>query len=420
MADTVFQAGEYNLDYAEILQASGSAIDIRQQIDGISFYEDIYAPFISGKISFRDTQDLPNWLGRSGRDIIRISVGTPGIVDSKKISGLFVVFKMSDRTMIRDRTQMYNFHFISVEALADLHTQISKAFSGTAETMIKKITKEYLQTEKALTYESSISSFKFVSNFWSPSKAINYIAQHAKNAQNDSSFLFYENRYGFMFNTLSDMNNQKITQVFDENDFSVDITADPSNNVQFGQANRDPNRDYQIPQEVRVQTTYDYMDVYRGGGIRTRMMTHDILKKQYVVSDFKMNSTGVLNQNSLFRQDVIDNAGALRMFVQKEYGVNDVPNSTNSQIIQSRISELKLMMSSKIEIDVFGRSDYTVGQRVYYNSNVKQQISLADKPNALEDKVTSGYYIITAISHNFTRKAHMCTIELSKESTKLE
>jgi hypothetical protein len=416
--ESVLQAGEYVVDYAEILQASGSGIDVRNQIDSITIFEDIFSTFITGKLTFRDTQDLPNWLGRGGRDLLRLSIGTPGIDTKYKISGYFFIYKMGDRELVKDRTQMYNMYFMSVEGLTDIQTFISKSFRGTSDKIMQQICKDYLKTEKNVVTEESKEPHRFVSNFWVPSKIANYCAQHARNPDNDSTFLFYENRDGFMFNTIGSMAKQNVIQVFEESDFTNEVTTQRSNQVYFGEVDRNPNLDYKVIQSMKIDVSWDFMRAYSGGAIKSKQVSVDLLTKRYRLNDYKADSKRKLNENSLFRPDVIDSMLPTRLLMYKEYSVTDFGNSTNSEYFQQRISELKLLDGSTVEIEAFGRSDYTVGKKVYLNTNISAPISMEDSSSSFDDLNRSGFYIITAIVHRFTRKEHMVTIELSKESTR--
>jgi hypothetical protein len=77
-----------------------------------------------------------------------------------------------------------------------------------------------------------------------------------------------------------------------------------------------------------------------------------------------------------------------------------------------------------VEINVFGRTDYTVGQKVYLEMpkpvviTEKDQAN-ADPQNGFIDTMYSGFYIVTAINHVISRENHTCIMELSKDS-KLE
>jgi hypothetical protein len=79
---------------------------------------------------------------------------------------------------------------------------------------------------------------------------------------------------------------------------------------------------------------------------------------------------------------------------------------------------MRRYQSTKIEIEVLGRVDYTVGKKVYVEIPLTRQISKDDTD--ILDKVYSGNYIIGAISHRFDSDKHMCTMELIKDSTLLK
>lgn len=415
------QAGEYEIDFFELLLAEGEGIDISEQVDVINIYEDMYSPFITGKVVLRDTLDIPNFLGRGGKDLVNLSVHTKGIdrqKNSNVISGLFWIYRFGDRNMIGDRMQQYAFYFVSIEMMFDFKKQVSSAFRGTSDEIITRIVKKYYpESNKELLFDKSSHQMKFISNFWTPSKCIEYCSQHSISSNGDASFSFFENRDGFNFKTLStifSIDKEKPYQVFRENDFSVDVVTEGS---LMGFAERNPNKDAQIVQTVRVDTVYDYLDVYNAGGIKTRLMSFDLLKKTVSAKTVSARDNSRINQNPVFPKQIVDSVDPKRVFIPKNYDVTDYANSTNSRFFQSRMSDMRIINSSKIEIDVFGRTDYTVGKVIYYNSNIKTQITAQDDPNNIVDVVYSGYYVITAINHRFTRKAHLCTLELSREGS---
>lgn len=418
--DKINQAGEFELLFCEMLFADGEAFDISPQIDGMSIYEDLYSPFLSGRLNLRDSHDLPNFFGRAGRDILRLGIKTKGIEDKKsnKIEGYFHIYKLADREMIGDRMQRYSYYFVSVESLIDTDHFISKQFTGTGDEIIKQILQNYYPDQKKdVIAEPSAVQLKFISNFWNPSKCIQYAAEHQKTANGDASFLFYENRDGFCFRTISGITQDKPIQLFQENDFSREVIID---GPRAGAAEPNPDKDYKVVRSVRTPITYDYTDMSGTGGLQTRMTQYDLVKKTHTVVDYRARTDKRLNDFPLFPEELVKNVRPIRLAMPKHYGATGYANSTNSQFIQQRISELKLLNSSKIEIDVFGRTDYTVGKVIYYDSNLKYPISMDDSPDSFEDKMYSGFYIITAIHHQFQRKEHMCTIELSKESSRLK
>ena len=46
---------------------------------------------------------------------------------------------MSDRTEMAEKSMMYQLHFISIEAIADLNNKISKGYKGKVADIVRKI-----------------------------------------------------------------------------------------------------------------------------------------------------------------------------------------------------------------------------------------------------------------------------------------
>ena len=68
----------------------------------------------------------------------------------------------------------------------------------------------------------------------------------------------------------------------------------------------------------------------------------------------------------------------------------------------------------KVNIEVLGRTDYTVGQVVELYIPKATQITKED-PDP-RDMILSGNYLVSAISHVINRENHTCNIELIKNS----
>lgn len=418
--EKVIQAGSYDLKFVDILKANGESVNVREQIDSITIYEDMYSPFITGKLTFRDTFDLPSILGRSGRDLVRFHITTPIVNDETlDIKGTYFIYKAGERELVRDRTQMYNLHFISIESLFDINSQISRRFAGSADELVKKICSEYLSTTKKIETDPSIEQLRYVSNFWSPTKNLEFLSQHARTGSGDTSFLFFENRDGFVFKTISSLAAQPILQSFFASDYSIDVEAN-STSMRLGEVTRNPVKDYRVIHgSYRVKTMYDYMGAQQAGAIASKMTTYDMVKKKIDLPEYRMSISGILNENSLFRPDVINSTNPVRMHMMKHFSSNaHQNNSTNSGFAQQRVAEMHMLNSSRIEIDVYGRTDYTVGKKVFLGVNATKPIDRTTDIADTEDTNYSGNYLITAIRHVFDRTSHISTIELSKESTK--
>jgi hypothetical protein len=419
--DFLERAGDVNIESLTLYRGADSAVNMTNMVESIVIYEDLFSPFITGTVAVRDTLDLPNSFGRAGNDVLVIKMSTPTLDKKYSIDGEFIVYKMSDRTMTAHRTQVYNLFFASIEMFTDLNTRISRKFVGTGDEIFDVVCRKYLKTKKPLNSNASINRISFVSNFWSPTKSMVFVTEHAQAQNMIPSHMFYENRDGFNFLELSALSDSRFKpiQTFNESDYSADIGAGKDS----GKANISPGKTYSNINALRVDVSYDYARDYLDGAIQTKQYSVDLVTKSLKWSTFSirdLDKNGILNSNRLYTDQVIGDSTPLITLVNRTFGVLGLGDSSNYLTLQARIAYLRSLQSSKIEIDVFGRFDYTVGKKVYVGFTQNKPISKADDNSEIRDNVLSGFYIITAVAHRITREIHESTLELCKDSTGLK
>jgi len=149
----------------------------------------------------------------------------------------------------------------------------------------------------------------------------------------------------------------------------------------------------------------------------SEMITFDLLTKQYMHVQYQPNfsETKHLNDHPLWSSNAVSRPRATLIQDHRYYnnfdGFDDV---TNSKSLQKRTSLMTQAEAFKLEIAVFGRTDYSVGQKVYVELPKNTQIKKEDLN--WQDKVYSGNYLIAAICHRITRTQHECIMELIKDS----
>ena len=328
---------------------------------------------------------------------------------------------MSDRVDVRDRLQGYNLHFASVEFAIDMMRTPSKTFSGTPTEVVKDILEHHLGSTKKFSGETTNNTVRYTSNFWSPSKNFEFLAAHATNASQSGSFMFYENRDGFNFRSLDSINTEPVLQDFHGNDFTSDTnTVDGA--VRFGTSKRNPTQDYKSLGSLRIDTSWDFLRDYSDGMIKTKMYAHDLVTKRLGIkfADLTSDTLPSMNKNKLYTAGVVDKTDYLLMNMNRHYDLMDRGDSSDYAWKQKRVMQLGQYRSGIVEIDVYGRTDYTVGKRVSLDLNKMTSIGLGDTKDEYIDNLYSGNYIISAIVHRINRQEHRCTIELAKTHTNSE
>lgn len=412
--DKISMAGDVVIDEVTIITSKGFAQTITPQVMSIEIYEDMFAPFITGKVLVRDAQDFTNLLPLVGEESIRISVRTPSLPDKDAYRGEFYIFKLDDRIKTQERELIYVLHFISKEAIVDLNKKISKGYEGKVSDIVKRLVEDQdaLETKKTLNIEETVNKVKYTSNFWSPVKNIQFLADQAVSVLYESpSYLFFENKYGLHFVSLETLyaDSAKMHEfVWDNYSAKVEPT---------GGSRRSPDEDYKRVLEVQMENGYNYIDRLKSGMYGSEIIYYDIMSKQYVHKAYEPDFAKKkhLNPNPLFSDNVASRPKA-HLIVDHQYYNNfdgyDVVSNTKT--VQERTAILAAAEAFKLTITVFGRTDYSAGQKIYLEVPKNTQLKPDDAD--YRDNVMSGNYLIGAICHLVTREKHECTMELIKDS----
>jgi hypothetical protein len=413
-------AGDVSIEKCDIFTSGGLRQDIAAQVIALTIFEDLFSPFMSGSLTVRESFDLVNLFPFVGEEMIEINVITPTLDDKKNISGLFYIYKMTDRTLLGDKLVGYVLHFISVEAVIDLNKKISKVYSGKPEEIVRNLLTEQtngLQTKKEIFTEPTNKDVKFISNFWSPAKCINYVTSLAVNRNDAANFVFFENRYGFYFISLDTLYTNGVYQEFTKDGYTRD-------SLPGGEDAKNVTEDYRRIENINVPVGFDYMDKIRSGVYASKLISYDLNKKIYNSKNYNvrdkydkmkhLNPNPALGDNAIFRSNSL-----LINYPRDNANFSGYGDATNYKHLQERISLMKLAEATKLEISVPGRSDYTVGQKVSVTLNKIEPTTSGDDNQDMVDKMFSGFYIIAAINHYVTRERHECHMELIKDSLQM-
>lgn len=409
-------AGDVNIEKAVIITSRGVFQDITGQLLQVQFYEDLFAPFFTGSLVLKESLDLTNVLPLIGEEYLELKISTPTLPGGS-ITGKFHIYKMSDRSLIGDRSVAYELNFISIEALVDNNKKISRVYSGKISDIVAAfVTDSYdgLESEKNYIIENTRNSIKYISNFWSPVKNITFLADNSISETQSPSFMFFENRDGFNFRSLENLYKGKVVQKFVYDRYTRD-------NYPLGGNALNIMEDYKRIGSYEVPATYDYMDRLRSGMLASRLFSYDSTKKTFTAKNYsarsRFDSQIHLNQHPMF-SDQAPIRPQSRMFTYPRAfeTFTSFGDTTNARILQERTSFLKMAEAQKMTITVAGRCDYTVGMVVEIDLYKIQPFTKKETNDDLKDKILSGKYLVAAINHTISPEGHECTMEIIKDS----
>jgi len=407
-------AGDVSIDKVRITTRSGLSQDIAAQVIAIQIFEDLFSPFISGSLIVKESLDLINLFPFAGEERLELEINTPSL-EKGNIKSNFYIYKLTDRELIGDKSVVYQLHFISEEAIVDMNKKVSRVFGDKPEVIIDYLTKDEingLQTKKNVNKEESSRAIKFISNFWSPTRAIEFVTNGSTNKNNSPSYLFFENRDGFNFVTLESLYSNQVYQEFVYDKYTRDKLPNGGDARNVGQ-------DYKRINTLSIPFGFDYIDRIKSGMFASKIISYDLTKKQYNVKPFNMfeyfagsphlNQYNIASEKSIFRTN-----STLINYPRANSNFSGFGDATNYRNEQKRLSLIKAAEANKIQIVVPGRCDYTVGQKVNVKLYKIEPLSSRDEDNL--DKMFSGNYIIAAVNHYINRDGHECNMELIKDS----
>ena len=412
-------AGDIKIDKLNILSHDLVTYSIKNQLVSIQIFEDVLSPFISGVLTFKDSLDFMNALPVIGQETLDVDMWTPTLKNTKaRINTQFAISELKNREYVGERSVVYELSFISKEAITDLNIKISKSYSGVVSEIAQKVLQhDFVKFDKTkkLCIETTKNSVKYVSNYWSPIRNMNFLSEYAINESGSPSYVFFENRDGFNFGSIETLAaSPLITQEFKYDSSTQEVL--PS-----GGSVRDVNRDFQRITQFSLKNGFNIIRRLNSGMVASAAFGYDITTKRFQIKPFDYFTTFPkrkhCNDFPLINNKIPYFYTAKLLMAPNPYeNFSGAASNTNFSFIQQRISEIQQGSDFRIEINVPGRLDYTAGQIVRITSFQVAPLNQTESTRAQLDMIFSGRYMITAINHFITRDSHQCSIELSKDS----
>ena len=245
---------------------------------------------------------------------------------------------------------------------------------------------------------------------------MNYVAERAVGKYKLPTFMFFENRDGFNLTDVAKFADKthSILQAWSVSDYVADVSKS-------GQIIRNPARDYQSVQAMDVKVNFDYMKDAKNGLMKTRLFTYD-----FVTGTFKDRTASIadsdiplLASQRFYEPATIDTAGSAHLTGYSHYNLYNGSGNTANAVdwLHKRNVIMRSIQQHKVEITVYGRTDYTVGKKANFSTNKMRAFQGDAEANSITDNLFSGDYIISAVRHRFQRdNFHECKIELTRDS----
>ncbi len=311
--------GDYKIEKLVLLSPNvDAAIDLTPTFDTVTIYEDISTPYILMDLSIVESYGLRELVPLIGEEFIEIVAATAGVTatagspTSNKFDGIiqkvFRVTKMSPIVSSSERVKNYVLHCVSVEAIINEKTRISKGYrKSSIDDVIKDIYKKNivkpLETEynsyvgkskvKPLVIEPTEGTHDITFPFKKPFDIFNDLSEKALSlnepeeenvaqARGDvppaqqtggALYMFYETLSNFRFESLESIFKREPKR---------HIYAKPSPMLNPD----DIVNGFNIAVEYEIDGLFDIVDNLRAGMYASKLITHDMTRMRYDITGY--------------------------------------------------------------------------------------------------------------------------------------
>jgi hypothetical protein len=421
-------ADDYIIDEIRLVTPTDN-MDVRTVSVEISYYEDIFRGSVTGHVLISDSLSLIERLSMSGNDFLYMSFRKSSF-DTTKVQKYFRIYRVSERHLTNDNTEVYSLHFCSEELLLSEQMKISKSYNNKPiSDIVKDILLNHLKVPaKQVNVQDTEGMYDFVIPYKKPFDAINWLANYALTEKTGADYMFYENIKGFNFNSLQSLYSQEVYAAY----------AYTARNSNFS----DLSLNMSAIKSYTFLDTFDTLYGTTSGAFANKLITIDPLTRQYYKTEFDsmknyydkkktLNGQGVYNdlKNRLGKTANENYDAVLKIMVsnkdqKKAEGISDKPWSVANDIraesyVTQRTSQLALSHYTRLKIVVSGDPNLTVGSLV--DVTLPSSLSSTKQNNGFNsgkpDPYNSGKYLITAVRHKInTEMKYETILELAKDS----
>ena len=438
-------AGYVNLKKVSLVGATGEVVDIGNVVDEINIYQDLQNPFMTCDIFISDSTSLfDGFTGENGFTgmemlVLRYTTRYPK-GPQRDINQAFVLYTVSERGRIKEKQEVLVVEGISLEGFFAFDKKITKSYGGEkgnrVHKMVKSIVEEYIHTKDIVSaytdintklkvnikkeniYHETISQFRYISPYLSPTTLIAELIAEADNHYGTPAFYFFEDSFGFKFADLERMINRAPVFTYtytpsntsSENDIDntriIDYNVLEQNsmmtNISEGLfASHTINID--VLQKTKKDLFYDYEKATKNQGFRKlndRQIIPGVLRGGDAALVVNTTRKGH-DQHSLLKWE------------------NHYPKKYPEQIATSQ-SYRRHLSNVCLQAILHGNTDLDVGRII--TLIIPQATTIGETGDKsvpgppVIDKYLSGYYLITSLRHKISGEQMQTVVEVVKDT----
>lgn len=375
--------------------------DLRGAFTQLVIYEDLFLNSFSGFIDIMETEQLREELPIIGEEFFMCQFASMRPLTESPDSTITIVakvFKLDKFTEGNSQQKRYRLHFQSLQAEANRAKRIRKAHKGTGSSIVANIMQNMFGEQL-----ESVDPAKHVEEYvfpnWNPYKCIDHIAKTSVSAQyNDPYYIFYQDRDGFHFTTLSKlMDKPSAADIHMKNISSLEDEA----------------KDDYLASDINFDPMFDGLESELWGMYGGRLTTYDKVNKEWKQTDLTYSS--VYGQHKHVAKEKLtkkkfESAKSAQQFLMTNKISSPGPYAhTDEWATQIRIRSGQIR-GMRAHFWLNRATSLKIGDCVKFNFK-----NLKDPSQPVDDKRLAGKWLITRMKHVLTEQEYQCQVEIVKD-----
>ena len=128
------------------IESSFGKYDLVPHVEELNIFENIFSNYLHAHLTLQDAYNIPFKLPILGEETVDVSIRMEGDEGDIIINPpMLHVHELSDRFLKTNQAQRFSLDLISAQFMSNVHTRVSKAYSGmTADEIVGDIWANYL------------------------------------------------------------------------------------------------------------------------------------------------------------------------------------------------------------------------------------------------------------------------------------
>lgn len=420
MADSnVISTAQFKIKKLAIVSKIGP-IDVSGLFEELNIYDCVFTPCITGNILIKDSIGLTNKLAFDGSEVLVVEMGKTE--QDATFTKSFRIYKQSERKSINLTSEVYLLHFVSDEFILSQQIRVCESFRETYSKVVERILKEYLGVRNDMVgyFEQSEGIRNILIPNKTPFDAIKFCSKRALNNKKSPTFLFFENKIGYNFATISSM--LASNPVHDIN-FQIKNLADDSKEL-MGAIKYEVISQFDLnksiksglfagtfvgfdltTQSIAVKTT-NYDSLFNKNEHANKTPNIGVITNKFGVKNTEMYDSRVI----VFPMDAF---GSESKYIKENDPLSvDTEDDTYNYKIQ-RDASIRNVLNQRVKVLMPGNFDLTSGLTA--NLVIPTRGEKAAGVDSI-DYSLSGKYLIVASRQMITSQKHETIIEVATDS----